>query len=282
MPAWLKQTMRRTWGLLSLTVRKFLRIDGPQRAAAFAYSAFFALFPLLILFAACASLFVDRAAAGKAVIACAERYVPLSDETQHYVFDAIAGTIKARRQAGFVAFFILVLVATQVFTTLIQATNRAWGTGGDRWWHLPLTSLSLLAIMTVAVLMGISLPVVGEMVQGVFTKSLLLSWIYGLSVLVLPSLVVFFSLSIFYKLAPRRRTLFSEVWLSALCATALLQAAQSLFILYLKKFSAFNAVYGAFGGIMALLLWVYLSGCIFIFCACLCSVQAEMSGNSRV
>ncbi len=284
MPAWLKQTIRRTWGLLKLSVRKFLKIDGPQRAAAFAYSAFFALFPLMILFAACASLFVDRAVAGKAVIVFAEQYVPLSEEMQHYVFDTVAGTIKARRQAGFVAFLILVWVATQVFTTLIQATNRAWGTGGNRWWHLPLTSLSLLAIMTAAVLMGISLPVLWKMVQGVFTKSLLLSWIYSLSVLVLPSLVVFFGLSLFYKLAPRRRTLFSEVWFAALCATALLQAAQSLFVLYLKKFSEFNAVYGAFGGIMALLLWIYLSGCIFIFCACLCSAQAEMAemdGNPR-
>jgi uncharacterized BrkB/YihY/UPF0761 family membrane protein len=36
-----------------------------------------------------------------------------------------------------------------------------------------------------------------------------------------------------------------------------------------------NAIYGAFGGIMALLLWIYLSGCIFIFGACLCAAQAE-------
>jgi Ca2+-transporting ATPase len=34
-------------------------------------------------------------------------------------------------------------------------------------------------------------------------------------------------------------------------------------------------VYGAFGGVMALLLWIYLSGCLFIFGACLCAVQAE-------
>ncbi len=35
-----------------------------------------------------------------------------------------------------------------------------------------------------------------------------------------------------------------------------------------------NAIYGAFGGIMALLLWICLSGCIFIFGACLCAAQA--------
>jgi YihY family inner membrane protein len=88
-------------------------------------------------------------------------------------------------------------------------------------------------------------------------------------------LVVFLSLSLFYRLAPRRPTRFAEVWVAALCATALLQAAESLFVIYLKNFATLNAVYGAFGGIMALLLWIYLSGCIFIFGACLCAAQAE-------
>jgi Ca2+-transporting ATPase len=85
-----------------------------------------------------------------------------------------------------------------------------------------------------------------------------------------------FSLAFFYKLAPHRRTKYSEVWFSALCAALLLQAAQSLFVVYLKYFAAFNAVYGAFGGIMALLLWIYVSGVIFIFCACLGAAQAAI------
>ena len=69
----------------------------------------------------------------------------------------------------------------------------------------------------------------------------------------------------------------AEVWGAALCATALLQGAEGLFVIYLKDFATLNAVYGAFGGIMALLLWIYLSGCIFIFGACLCAAWAEGS-----
>ncbi len=41
-----------------------------------------------------------------------------------------------------------------------------------------------------------------------------------------------------------------------------------------------NAIYGAFGRIKALLPWIYLYGCIFIFGACLCAAQAE-SLNTR-
>ena len=68
---------------------------------------------------------------------------------------------------------------------------------------------------------------------------------------------------------------FAEVWAAALCATVLLRAGESLFVIYLKNFATLNAVYGAFGGMVALLLWIYLSGCIFIFGACLCAGQAE-------
>ena len=102
------------------------------------------------------------------------------------------------------------------------------------------------------------------------------SWVYGLGSFFIPLMVVFFGLSLFYRLAPRRRTRFAEVWAAALCATVLLRASESLFVIYLKDFATLNAVYGAFGGIMALLLWIYLSGCIFIFGACLCAGQAEM------
>lgn len=54
-----------------------------------------------------------------------------------------------------------------------------------------------------------------------------------------------------------------------------MRAAESLFVIYLKDFARLNAVYGALGGIMALLLWIYLSGCVSIFGACLCAAQAE-------
>ena len=87
--------------------------------------------------------------------------------------------------------------------------------------------------------------------------------------------MVFLCLGLFYRIAPRRLTRFAEVWAGALCATVLLRAAENLFVIYLKDFATLNAVYGTLGGIMALLLWIDLSGCIFIFGACLCAANGE-------
>lgn len=271
----LNQKSRRGWAILCHAVKKFLRIDGGQWAGAFAFNAFFSLFPLMILLVTVASFFVDRDRAGKEVIGYMESYVPMSGKMQGHILDTISGVIKSRQQAGAVALLILVWVALQCFTTLICATNRAWGTPVFNWWRLPLKSLALLGITSGAVLLGMAVPVWAKLANDwLLPVNEFSSWVYALVRFVVPLLVVFLSLSLFYRFAPRRPTRFAEVWAAALCATVLLQAAESLFLIYLRNFATFNAVYGAFGGIMALLLWIYLSGCIFIFGACLCAAQA--------
>jgi len=272
----LDHKVRRVWAVLRLAAKTFSRIDGVQWAGSFAFNAFFALFPLMILVVALASTIMDRDRAGKAIIVYIESYVPIGGEMQSYIFDTIAGVVKARGQAGVVAFLILIWVVLQCFTTLICATNRAWGTTVHAWWRLPLKSLVLLGLTAGASLLGMTLTVMMRMSKSwLYTVSDFHSWIYAQARLFIPLVVVFLSLSVFYRLAPRRPMRFAQVWAAALCATALLQIAESLFAIYLKDFATLNAVYGAFGGTMALLLWVYLSGCIFIFGACLCAAQAE-------
>jgi Ca2+-transporting ATPase len=279
-PGKLGQETRRVWAMLCLAVKKFLRIDGAQWAGAFAFSAFFSLFPLMVLLVTIASSFVDRDRAGKVVIACAESYVPISGEMQRQIFGIVAGVIKARQEAGAAALLILAWAALQCFTTLICATNRAWGAEAPNWWRLPLKSLALLGITAGAILVGMALPVLLRMAKHWLSPVHDFRFgVYGLGSFLIPLLVVFFSLSLFYRLAPRRPTRFAEVWAAALCATVLLRASESLFVIYLKDFATLNAVYGAFGGIMALLLWIYLSGCVFIFGACLCAAQAEALGQ---
>lgn len=269
--------VHRVRSILGLTVKKFMQIDGAQWAGAFAFNAFFSLFPLMILLVTIVSSFVDWDRAGKEVIAYMESYVPISGDMQHYIFNVIAGVIDSREQASVIAFLILVWSSLQCFTTLIVATNRAWGSSVYNWWRLPLKSLALLGTTAGAVLLGMAVPVLIRMAKGwLFPMHVFRSWVYDLGSFVVPLVVVFFGLGLFYRFAPSRPTRFAEVWPAALSATILLRAGESLFIIYLKDFATLNAVYGAFGGIMALLLWIYVSGCVFIGGACLCAGQAEM------
>ncbi len=275
-PNWFIQKIRRIWAVLYLAVKKFLLIDGVQWAGAFAFNMFFALFPLLVVLITIASFFIDQDNAGKAVVAYIESSVPVSGEMQHQVFDAIAGVIEARKKAGAVAFLLLVWVALQCFVTLIYATNKAWGTVVSSWWRLPLKSLSLLGITVGFVLLGIAVPVLLRFAKGwLLTSNDFHSWLYHMGTFFVPLLIVFFALSMFYRFAPRRTKAFHEVWVAALCTTVLLRLGESLFVIYLENFAEFNAIYGIFGGIMAILLWIYISGCFLIFGACVCVSQAE-------
>jgi len=273
---WLDQGPRRVWKTLYFAGKTFLRIDGTQWAGAFAFNAFFSLFPLIVLFVTIASAFIGADRAGQKIIAYLETIVPINGEMQHHIFDTIAGVVNARGQAGAVALLLLVWVAVQCFITLISATNRAWDIESHNWWRLSLKSLMLLGISVIAVIVGMTARTLMRMAAGwLFPVNDWRSWVYVLGSFVIPLLILFLGLSLFYRFAPRRPIRFAQVWVAALCTTALLQAAETLFVIYLKSFATLNAIYGTFGGIMALLLWIYISGCIVIFGACLCAAQAE-------
>jgi len=51
-----------------------------------------------------------------------------------------------------------------------------------------------------------------------------------------------------------------------------------LFLVYAVNFVHFNVLYGTLGGIVAILLWLYLSSCVGVLGACCCAAQAEIRG----
>ncbi len=249
-------------------------------AAAFSFNAFFSLFPLMILLVTIASIFIKPHEAAQAAISYLGGYVPIDGEMRTKVFEVISGVLESRTRASVVALVMLVWTSLQCFSTLISVTNTAWGDAPYKWWRLPLKSLALLALTAIPALLAMGLPVVGKLIQeAIFPDSVFRSWTYSVMIAVLPLSLSFLSLSVFYKLAPQRLVPWRQVWIAALFATGLLEIAQRLFVVYLTRFAALNALYGAFGGIMALLLWVYISGCIFIFGATICAAQAELAGE---
>jgi YihY family inner membrane protein len=269
-----------TCSILGRAVRIFSRMDGTHWAGAFAHYAFFALFPLIILLVTLAAIFVERNQAGTQIIALIETYLPIGAEEQSYIFDTLAGVINARRPVSLFAFAMLGWASLRLFVTLVRAINRAWGTEARDWWRLPLKSLVFLGILATGVPLGLAVPVLARIVkQWLSPTHDFSSWVYSVGGFLVPLFLVFLCLSLIYRVAPRRRTRFAEIWFGALWATLFLKAFASLFGLYLREFASLNAVYGAFGGIMGLLLWIYLSGGIVIFGACLCAAQSE--GRAR-
>ncbi|NLB05913.1 MAG: YihY/virulence factor BrkB family protein, partial [Desulfobulbaceae bacterium] len=172
----------------------------------------------------------------------------------------------------------LAWTALQCFATLIVATNRAWGSTAYNWWRLPLKSLVLLGSTVGAVLLGMAVPVLMRVTKSwLFPLYEYRTWVYGLFSYILPSVVVFSGLVLFYRFAPSRPTRFVEVWAAALCATVLLRAGENLFIVYLKDYATLNAVYGTFGAS-----WPCCCGSIFPApCSFLAPACAQARQNCR-
>ncbi|HEY5037682.1 MAG TPA: YhjD/YihY/BrkB family envelope integrity protein, partial [bacterium] len=121
-------------GALSLAVKNYFKIGGAQRAAAFAYYAFFSLFPLVLLAVTIASFFVDRDRAAREVIGYFKNYAPLNAETSQGLYAIITDVVEARGGMTVIAPLIFFWGAFRFFNVLIRAVNRAWGTQAKGWW----------------------------------------------------------------------------------------------------------------------------------------------------
>jgi YihY family inner membrane protein len=248
-------------------VDKYSRIDGEQCAASFAYYAFFSLFPLILLVVVVGTLFIpDRILAARRVVEEIEQFVPLQAKDKAVLVITIDNTIQNGWRAGIFGLLALVWSALRFFQALVIGVNRAWGFKDYNWWKLPLKNLFMIGILISALLLGLGAPLIFNGLKSVhyFDISLIAGWLPTF----LPFAILFYGLLMFYKFAPRRSPPFAHVWMSALVVTLFLELGQMGFGWYLGTFANFNALYGVFGTIMGLLLWIYFSGVIMLLGGC--------------
>ena len=273
------QSALAAWKWLLRAVDHFSAINGTVWSASFAYYAFFALVPLVLLVVTIAT---DVVARGNSALTPDQAFakvvadIPLGPDGRHMIAATLTGVMQSRGKLGLVAVVGLLWSSLGFFQSLVAAINQAWGQEPLNWWKLPLQNLKMLGILLSALLLGTILPAVLSTVEGYHSFGA--EWL-SLPVAILralaPSIVLFYGFLLFYKLAPRRKTnvTFSEVWVPALLVTALLQVCQWLLTFYSTHITNFNAVYGAFGGVVAMLLWIYLSGMVIVFGGCLCAAH---------
>ncbi len=278
---WLVKRCQIIWRALV----KYDETDGEQRAASFAYYAFFAMFPLILLLITLGTTFLgDQERSTSTIIDYVSKYIPLESADAKVVISTIQGVVKSRKSAGLIAFAVLAWSALRFFQALVRGVNRAWGTKEYSWWRLPIKNLFMTGILASALLLGVVAPSVLKAVSDLYWKHSrqvgldfgFVWYLFEFAKLTIPLLVLFYGMSMFYKFAPQRRTLFREVWSAALFVTVSLELLQRLFVLYTKNIGQFNALYGTFGSVVALLLWIYLSGSIIILGGCISAAKYEI------
>ncbi|MBV9392387.1 MAG: YihY/virulence factor BrkB family protein [Verrucomicrobia bacterium] len=259
------------------TFQRYGDINGEQCAASFAYYAFFSLFPLILLLVAVGTFFVrNRQEAAMQVVQQVQAYMPLQQKDKAVIVSTVDGIIKNGLSAGIFGVLALTWSSLRFFQALVIGVNRSWGFRDYGWWGLPLRNLMMIGILSSALLLGIVAPLLIDKIRDLLNLDAQLASFMGHYVDLffaavtglIPTLILFYGVLMFYKFAPRRPAKIRRIWPAALFVTLFLKFGQSLFSWYLGAFANFNALYGVFGTIMALMFWIYVSGAIVVLGAC--------------
>lgn len=265
------------WRVLARAGTRWEAVDGDLRAAALAYFLLLSLVPLVIMLVTLGSLFVDQEVASRQVVTLINNYASLSSEQEDAAIGAVRGLLAARGKINLIAFALVAWGALKFLSALIRTTNRVWLSEPYVWWRLPLKSFGLLGITASAALVGIVLPAIAELIRHQLETYLELpTWTYSLVFGLIPWLVLGYGIVMAYKMAPNRPTKFAEVWAPALAVTLLIWIGERLFLLYAVNVARFNVLYGTVGGMLAFLVWVYLSCRVCVFGICACAALAEI------
>ena len=82
--------------------------------------------------------------------------------------------------------------------------------------------------------------------------------------LVVPAIMTFVMFVVVYRFIPNVRHSFRDVWPGALLATVLFELLKNGFAIYVANFNNYAGAYGALGGILLFLLFIYLSANILL------------------
>ena len=183
---------------------------------------------------------------------------------------------------------VLLLGATTVFGELQDALDRIWRApakekGGGLWGLLRTRFLSFGMILGIAFLLMVSL-VAGTAVSalGKWWSPVFGGWeVLAQAVTFLVGLVVTtIGFAMIYKLMPRVKVQWHDVWLGAVVTAVLFSLGRFLIGLYIGK-SGVASGFGAAGSLIIVFVWVYYSAQIFLLGAEFTWVYATTFGSKK-
>jgi membrane protein len=258
------------------------------RAAQLSYFFVLALFPLLIFVSAIVGhLFAQEQELYLRILSYLRNVMPPQ------AFDLLADTLRhiTNETTGGKVTFGLVLsmwVASSGMEAIINGLNVAYDVREFRpWWRRRLTAIVLIICLAVLIAAALFLILasralavaIGNYVpalEQIGRLSTAVQWLAGILFLLL-------ALSLLFRFAPNLRQPRWEANLPGAAATLICWVGASvLFKLYLRAFGSLDQTYGSLGAMIALLIWLYVSGAAVLIGGELNSViwQAELRAKA--
>jgi membrane protein len=277
---------RSAGSLIKLSVSAWIDDGASSMGAAIAYYTIFSIAPLLVIAMAVAG-WVFGADAVQGEVAAQLRSV-IGTDAARAVQDLIAGAAKPAESlaAAGIGAVLLIVGATTVFAELQSALDHIWQVpalqSASGWWSvLRSRLLSFGVILALGFLLLVSLLASAAIAAfGSWWSTRLAGWEVMLHLLnTMTSLGLSIGLfAMIYKLMPRARIAWRDVWIGAGVTALLFEAGKLLIGLYVGK-SGVASSFGAAGSLVVLLVWVYYSAQIFLLGAEFTWVYSHHGGS---
>lgn len=273
--------MKQFWLLLSRALRSFHAHQGLQGAAAIAFHLVFSFIPLSTVLLALLGFLLRDEGQRQRVLEYLLTALPLQSDVM--VHDSILGLSQRSGTLTVLGLLGLVWAASGLFGAIRVAFNVAWGVQSRRRYILDklfdiaavITLGALLTVSLVGTVMIHILQTLSRMQSGALLPQpfQVLFTALGLAV---PAAVSFVLFLLLYRYIPSVKHRLEEVWPGALLATLLFELAKHGFALYVAHLSSYQAMYGALGAVMLIMLWTQISAIILLLGAEVASQYSSM------
>jgi len=274
------------WTMLKKTVLSFIEDEALSRGAAIAFYTVTSIAPVLLIVVAIAGLVFGREAAENAI--SAQLSGLMGQQTADVLQSAVASAADTSSGvwATLIGIATLIATASGVFGEMQSSLNAIWktrphGTTVSRLIQARAISLGLVAALGFLLIVSLAVS------AGLTAFVDYLDAMMPVGTLILPVLNFIVSLALLailfaaiYKVLPDRRLHWRDVIVGAVVTAVLFTIGKSLIGWYLGS-SAVASSYGAAGGLIVLLLWVYYSVQIFLLGAEFTKIFANRHGSKR-
>jgi len=261
-----------SWATLKRTAKEFQEDNLTDWAAALTYYGLLSLFPALIAMVSLLGLFGDPKTTTASLT---EIITSIGPESAAQTFEGPIDSIVSNQSAAGFAFVLGLAVALWSASAYIGAFMRASNViyetpEGRPFWKLRPLQLAVTLVMIVLVaLLALGLVLTGPVVEAVAGPVGLSGTAVDLwNVAKWPVMVAIFMLmvNLLYYASPNVKLRgFTWVTPGSLVAMVVWAVASAAFAFYVANFSSYDKTYGTLGGLVALLVWFWITNLAILF-----------------
>ena len=247
----------RTWrGLAGALRREWTRNRLTDAAAALTFYAILALFPFILFTVAAASLLI-RPEQVQALGAALARDTPPALAP---ILLARFAELTSRPRVGLMTFSAIAAVwsSTSAVASLVMALNSAYGVSESRpQWKIYTIAFAVMVGSSLLALLAAVMAVVAPMAANQFGAS----WKPAILWLRIPAatLLMMIVWAAIYAILPNVKQTIRSIIPGSIAGVLVWLAATLAFSFYVSHFGNFGITYGALGGIVILLMWMWFS-----------------------